>query len=734
MKLGVLAPPDSWYYRDLQRAAGARVQLQSVLFSQLASGLAERPWVAAAGVAPLDQLDAVLVRTMPPGSLEQIVFRMDALHRLAAAGTLVLNPPRSLEIAVDKYLASALLHGAGLPTPRTVVCQTVNDALAAFHELGQDTVLKPLFGSEGRGITRVTDEAVAWRVFKSLVQVGAVIYQQQYIPHHGWDLRLLVIGEQMFAMRRRNPLDWRTNLSRGATGEPFAASSSQLDLARRAVQAVQASFIGVDILPGQDGRDYVLEVNAVPGWRGLSRCLQIDVARHVLDWLEQQLQTARPAVVSGRPAAAEPAMRTAMRTGRCRFLRLAVTVSLLSVAGCSAASPPPSDDGRPEVSWQDAERVVGQVASVVGRVERVGHASRVHFLDFHASRRDAFTAVVYEEHLPLFSGSLEQLYLKRTVRVSGPVTRYRGAPQIRITSPTQIEVLADGPGQPSGTPAPAMPSNSTQVRVGTFNVMNLMDDIDDPYTEDQMTPAKLREEMRRLAETIRRLDVDVLALQEVESRGFLQRFVQQFLQGAGYQSVVLVEGNDLRGIDVAVLSRFPVESVTSYRQVAFADAAGTVRHFSRDLLRATILPPQGQSFEIWCVHLKSNANEPEIAEPIRWAEVQQIRQIYDRTLAADPQARILLLGDMNDTLDSRSLRWLLGSPQHALQTLLQQLPAAQQVTYNRDRRRSMIDFILASPAMAAAYVPGSYLILHGDLSSHGSDHNPVAARFRVDMP
>jgi ribosomal protein S6--L-glutamate ligase len=191
-------------------------------------------------------------------------------------------------MAVDKYLASALIHAAGLPTPRTVVCQTVEDALVAFHELGEDVVVKPLFGSEGRGITRITSEAVAWRVCKSLAQVGAVIYLQQFVPHHGWDLRLLLIGSRVLAMRRRNPVDWRTNISQGAVGEPVTPDPTQVDLAHRAARAVQASFIGVDILRGQDGQDYVLEVNAVPGWRALARCSQQDVARIVLDWVERQ--------------------------------------------------------------------------------------------------------------------------------------------------------------------------------------------------------------------------------------------------------------------------------------------------------------------------------------------------------------------------------------------------------------------------------------------------------------
>ena len=94
---------------------------------------------------------------MPPGSLEQVVFRMDLLARLEAAGTWSFNPARAIEAAVDKYLTTARLAAAGLPVPRTGVCQTVEDALAGFDALGGDVVLKPLFGGEGRGIARLAD-------------------------------------------------------------------------------------------------------------------------------------------------------------------------------------------------------------------------------------------------------------------------------------------------------------------------------------------------------------------------------------------------------------------------------------------------------------------------------------------------------------------------------------------------------------------------------------------------
>ena len=92
-------------------------------------------------------LAAVLVRTMPPGSLEQVVYRMDALGQLAAQGTVVMNPPRSLEVAVDKYLATVKLRAVGLLVPRTFVCQTPDAAMEAFAALGEDVVVKPLFGS-----------------------------------------------------------------------------------------------------------------------------------------------------------------------------------------------------------------------------------------------------------------------------------------------------------------------------------------------------------------------------------------------------------------------------------------------------------------------------------------------------------------------------------------------------------------------------------------------------------
>jgi RimK family alpha-L-glutamate ligase len=284
MRFAILGSSDSWYYRDLARAASGDFDLSAVAFRDLASELSGSG-SRFTGRINLTDFDAVLVRTMPPGSLEQVVFRMDVLGRLEAAGTVVVNPSRAVEAAVDKYLASAKLAAAGLRTPRTVVCQTPDEALDAFRRLGGDVVVKPLFGSEGRGITRLVDEGLAERAFSLLAGLGAVLYVQEFILHHGYDLRVLVVGRKSWIMRRSNSLDWRTNVSRGARPERTEMTGELAELAFRAADAIGAPVAGVDILPAREGEPYVLEVNAVPGWQALARTVDVDIARHVLEYL-----------------------------------------------------------------------------------------------------------------------------------------------------------------------------------------------------------------------------------------------------------------------------------------------------------------------------------------------------------------------------------------------------------------------------------------------------------------
>jgi tetrahydromethanopterin:alpha-L-glutamate ligase len=240
------------------------------------------------GQLDLGQLDALLVRSMPLGSLEQVIFRMDALQVLESLGVPVINPPRALEIAIDKWLTLHRLQQAGVPTPATVACQTRSAALEAFELFGGDVVVKPLFGGEGRGLLRVDDQDLAWRVFSTLEQLRSVLYVQPFLPNFGYDIRVLLVGDEMLSVKRIAPAGmWRTNISQGSTAQPHALTESERRLAESAAAAVGGSFLGVDLLPTRSGECVVLEVNAVPGWSGTQSALGVDVADLLLAHIEK---------------------------------------------------------------------------------------------------------------------------------------------------------------------------------------------------------------------------------------------------------------------------------------------------------------------------------------------------------------------------------------------------------------------------------------------------------------
>jgi len=293
-RIAVLSAFDSWYVRDLRRAAGNKYEIHALSFSSISSHVGN--CVSATNQdgehVSLDQFDATIVRSMPPGSTEEIIFRMDALGTHHRNGGVVINSPRSLEAAIDKYLSLQRMAEAEIPIPRTIACQTVEQAMDAFHDLGRRTVVKPLFGGEGRGITFVDDDDIALRVFKTLSQMNLVIYLQEFIPHQGFDLRVLVVGNHTFCIKRENKDDWRTNISRGATAVPVTPPNSTIELAVKAARTLDVDIAGVDILVAPSDQPVVIEVNAVPGWMALSKTLEFDIARTVLEYCSQAARTA----------------------------------------------------------------------------------------------------------------------------------------------------------------------------------------------------------------------------------------------------------------------------------------------------------------------------------------------------------------------------------------------------------------------------------------------------------
>lgn len=236
----------------------------------------------------LEECDAVVVRALPGGSLEQVIYRVDALHRLAALGTPVVNSAACIERAVDKFHALALLEGAGLTVPPTVVAERYDDAMAAFGELGGDVVLKPLFGSEGRGMVRLSDPDLAHRAFRALELGRGVYYLQRFVPHGDSDLRAFVLGDRVLAAMRRTGQTWKSNVAAGARAAPYAVTARIEELAVRAARAVGAVCAGVDLLPGEDGCLYAIEVNSIPGWQALQTTTALNIAGEIAGYVLRQ--------------------------------------------------------------------------------------------------------------------------------------------------------------------------------------------------------------------------------------------------------------------------------------------------------------------------------------------------------------------------------------------------------------------------------------------------------------
>ncbi len=287
MHVVVLASRQGWHTRELTRALTARGHAGAIVpYEGLTASVGARPGLRS-GTAELDRADVVLARIIPSGSLEQIIFRVDALHRLEERGVRVVNSPRAIERTVDKFWTSCLLEQCGIPTPDTVVCESPEEAMAAFRAFG-DVIVKPLFGSMGLGMVRVADEEMAYRVFRTVETIRGVYYLQRTIDHDSRDYRVFVVGGRVLGAIERRADGWRTNLARGGQAQPARLPDAWAALAVRAAAAVGAEYAGVDLLPARDGTVYVLEVNGIPGWRGLQEATGIDIAGAVVDQLARQ--------------------------------------------------------------------------------------------------------------------------------------------------------------------------------------------------------------------------------------------------------------------------------------------------------------------------------------------------------------------------------------------------------------------------------------------------------------
>ena len=291
MKIGIITRNmEAWSSTQVREALTKRnIPYICFTFPKLLAQIGYKPHFKVNNINILEELDALVIRPIGRGSLEELVFRMDILYKLERLGFTLINPPEAIEHCVDKYDILAILEDNGIAVPRTAATESVAEALKAFTELGGDVVVKPIFGSRGIGATRIVDSEIATSVFKAITFYHGVIYLQEFVPHGHSDIRAFVVDGHVIAAMRRVAESWKTNYSQGARPAPITLDPAHEELAVKSAKAVGCKVAGVDILEGPEG-PVIVDVNSQPGWKGLQVVTKVNIADEIVRFILSELK------------------------------------------------------------------------------------------------------------------------------------------------------------------------------------------------------------------------------------------------------------------------------------------------------------------------------------------------------------------------------------------------------------------------------------------------------------
>ena len=286
-RIPVFTDDPGWHGKRLQEAFAVRgyqavfISLKDCFFD-LAAGL------KGVVIPGFDQLPKfAFVRGVPGGTLQQVITRLDVLHALEMLGVKVYNTGRAVERTVDKAMTSFLLHHHGVSTPDTWVCESRREAeniVSQENSHGIGLVIKPLFGSQGNGVRLIKPGDKLPVPMQQ--HVDGLYYLQRYVDsgEGQWhDHRVFVIQGKAIAAMVRHGASWVNNVALGGRCEALPLSGELIALAEAASKAVEIDYCGVDIIRGQDGKAYVLEVNSIPAWKGLQGVVDVDIAKALVD-------------------------------------------------------------------------------------------------------------------------------------------------------------------------------------------------------------------------------------------------------------------------------------------------------------------------------------------------------------------------------------------------------------------------------------------------------------------
>ncbi len=280
------------------------------------------------------------------------------------------------------------------------------------------------------------------------------------------------------------------------------------------------------------------------------------------------------------------------------------------------------------------------------------------------------------------------------------------------------------------------------LRIATYNVENFYDRSDDPYNMkdsrvDMQTSPKPARELWALARVIRSVNADVVALQEIENRGFLREYNNSYLEGLGYEHVILLESNSSRhpqgrGIDLAVLSRVPVYSATTYQHHRFPHHKNKEASFSRDFLHVTLRPEGCPDVHIFVVHPMSRRGGA-YAHYRRIAEAKEAGRIMAEQFRGKTDAWIIVTGDFNDTAGGASIKAFTSIPEVPLTRVPASDAKDKKFTFygkGGSYPPSTLDHMLVSEAVKAHLVSPKAEIWNDKAAARAPDHRPVFTTIR----
>lgn len=297
------------------------------------------------------------------------------------------------------------------------------------------------------------------------------------------------------------------------------------------------------------------------------------------------------------------------------------------------------------------------------------------------------------------------------------------------------------------------------MRIATFNLQNMrlrgarLDgarDSDIPEDQGPLARALDLPDRRLTAQVIRDTDADVIALQEVFDQPTLDHFHDHFLAplGAPYPHRHCLPGNDGRGLDVAVMSRLPLDEITSHAHLTPAMLGLNLPDPDRPVFRRDVLRAHIGLLTLYICHLKAPYPETPRTWAIRQAEVTALHTLITR--AHGPSDLWLILGDLNEPIRSPTRPRAIAPLEQITTDLMTRLPKSDRWSWHNPHTHDYghPDALLASPALARRFAdatpeiirtgmslqthknPGPHLPQVGHHRPHASDHAAVV----IDLP